>query len=63
MNGDDVHRRLDEGLALPRVSGVLEADFRVDVWCEDARSAAQSEGFAAADPHPISVTAPGGHTR
>jgi SAM-dependent methyltransferase len=46
MNGDEVHARLDAGLALPRVCSVLEDDFRIDVWCEDGRSVAQREGFA-----------------
>jgi SAM-dependent methyltransferase len=46
LNGDEVHRRLDEGLALPKVCQVLEADFRIDVWCGDERSVAQREGFA-----------------
>jgi SAM-dependent methyltransferase len=46
FDGDEVHRRLDDGLALPRVCELIEADFRIDVWCEDSRSVAQREGFA-----------------
>ena len=49
MNGDDVHERLEEGLSLQKVCCVMEADFRIDVWCEDSRSVAQREGFAPAD--------------
>ena len=46
FDGDEVHRRLDEGLALPSLCKVIEDDFRIDVWCDDARSVAQREGFA-----------------
>jgi cyclopropane fatty-acyl-phospholipid synthase-like methyltransferase len=52
LTGDDVHACLEHGLALPRVTHLLEADFRIDVWCDDARSVAQREGFASSDePH------------
>lgn len=46
FDGDEVHRRLDAGLALPRLCQVLEDDFRIDLWCDDPRSVAQREGFA-----------------
>jgi SAM-dependent methyltransferase len=46
FTGDEVHQRLTEGLALPQVSHLLEPDMRLDVWCHDARSVAQHEGFA-----------------
>ena len=46
LNGDEVHRRLGARLALPSLSCVMEADFRIDVWCDDARSVAEREGFA-----------------
>ena len=46
LDGDDVHRRLDAALALPRVCQVLDADFRIDVWCLDDQSVAQREGLA-----------------
>ena len=49
LTGDDVHECLEHGLALSLVSRVLEADFRIDVWCDDARSVAQREGFASSD--------------
>ncbi len=45
FTGDEVHRRLGEGLALPRIGQVVEADLRIDVWCEDSRSVAQCEGL------------------
>ena len=46
FDGDEVHRRLDAGLEMPRVCQALEDDFRIDVWCDDPRSVAQQEGFA-----------------
>lgn len=46
LSGDDVHASLEHHLALPPVSRLMEADFRIDVWCDDARSVAQREGFA-----------------
>lgn len=45
FDGDEVHRRLDEGLALPRLCQVIEDDFRIDLWCDDPRSVAQHEGI------------------
>ncbi len=46
FDGDEVHRRLAERLALSPLTHVLEPDLRLDVWCADARSVAQREGFA-----------------
>ena len=46
MGGDVVNERIGRGLALPHLSGVLEADFRLDVWTEVARSVAQREGLS-----------------
>lgn len=46
FDGDEVHRRLDAGLAMPRLSQVLEDDFRIDLWCDDPRSVARREGIA-----------------
>ncbi len=46
MNGDDVHHRLEQQLAMPKLCHVMEADFRIDVWCTSPRSVAEQEGFA-----------------
>jgi Nodulation protein S (NodS) len=46
LDGDAVHRRIDAVLALPIVCTMRDDDFRIDVWCDDARSVAQREGFA-----------------
>lgn len=46
FDGDDVHRSLGDGLAMPLLCQVVEADFRIDVWCGDPRSVAEREGFA-----------------
>lgn len=46
LGGDEVQQRLGDGLALPQLSQLIEPDFRLDVWCRDARSVAQREGFA-----------------
>lgn len=46
LNGDEVHQRLADRLPLAHVSHLLETDMRLDVWCLDARSVAQHEGFA-----------------
>lgn len=46
FDGDEVHRRLGERLAMPHLMEVVEADLRLDVWCNDPRSVAQREGFA-----------------
>ena len=45
LDGDQVHRRLSEGLALPVLCQLVEPDLRIDVWCRDPRSVAQREGF------------------
>jgi SAM-dependent methyltransferase len=45
LDGDEVHRRLDEELGLHRLTHLQEADFRLDVWSHDARSVAEREGF------------------
>ncbi len=50
FSGDEVHDRLLQRMlkstALTQVCQVLEPDLRLDVWCRDARSVAQREGFA-----------------
>lgn len=45
LDGDEVHRRLHAGLAMPRLCEVVDPDFRIDVWSDDARSIAQREGI------------------
>jgi SAM-dependent methyltransferase len=45
LDGDEVHRRLHRQLGLPHVGAWTEADFRIDVWCRDARSPAEREGL------------------
>lgn len=49
FDGDQVHRRLAEQLALPVLGHVVDADMRIDVWCRDGLSVAQREGFADGD--------------
>lgn len=46
FDGDEVHRRLEASLAMPRLCHVFEDDFRIDLWCDDPRSVAQLEGLA-----------------
>ena len=46
FNGDQVHQRLSNAMALYHVSQLLEPDMQLDVWSRDARSVAQREGFA-----------------
>ena len=46
LNGDAVHARLADGLALPRLSSLVEPDFRLEVWSADARSVGEREGLA-----------------
>ena len=48
MSGDDVHRRLAQRLALPRLCGYGDDDLRLDVWTQDSRSVAEREGFKSA---------------
>ena len=43
LDGDAVHQRLDGQLGLPKLSALLEPDFRMDVW-SDAASVASREG-------------------
>lgn len=45
LDGDAVHRRLEERLGLHRLVQLREADFNLDVWSRDARSVAEREGF------------------
>jgi len=45
LDGDAVHQRLERQLGLHRLTQVQEADFRLDVWSDDARSAAEREGL------------------
>ena len=46
LSGDALHARLADGLALPLLSSLVEADFRLDVWSADARSVGEREGLA-----------------
>jgi hypothetical protein len=45
LDGDQVHDALGLHLALPHLITVRDADLRIDVWCEDARSVAEREGL------------------
>ena len=45
VNGNDVHALLAEVLALPRVVHHAEADFLLEIWSADGRSAAQLDGM------------------
>ena len=45
MDGDAVHARLAQGLQLPQLCEVREADFVLNVWSSDPKSVAQREGF------------------
>lgn len=47
MDGDEVHRRLGDRLGMAPVSGLCEADFRIDVWSTAALSVGQREGLCA----------------
>lgn len=46
FDGDTVHRAMHAALGLPRLGTTIDADFRLDVWQDDARSIAQREGLA-----------------
>jgi SAM-dependent methyltransferase len=46
FNGDQVHQRLSNAMALFHISQLVDADMRLDVWSRDACSIAQREGFA-----------------
>lgn len=46
LDGNQVNERVGECLGLTHLTHLLEADFRLDVWCDDPRSIAQREGFA-----------------
>ena len=46
FNGDEVHHILSKALDLTQVCQVVDPDMLMDVWCSDARSVAQHEGFA-----------------
>lgn len=45
LDGDLVHELLDATLGLPSHGQWLESDFRIDVWCDDAKSLAQRTGL------------------
>jgi Nodulation protein S (NodS) len=45
LRGDDVHELFEHQLALANLSTVIDADFRIDVWCADTRSVARREGL------------------
>ena len=43
LDGDEVQRRIGNGLVLPNLTRVADADFLLEVWCDDAQSVAQWE--------------------
>ena len=43
LDGDEVQRRIGYGLVLPSLTRVADADFLLEVWCDDAQSVAQWE--------------------
>ena len=43
FDGDEVQRRIGHGLGLPSLTRVADADFLLEVWCDDAQSVAQWE--------------------
>jgi SAM-dependent methyltransferase len=45
LDGDAVHRRFGRLMEMPHLAGMVDDDFRIDVWCRDGRSVAQREGF------------------
>lgn len=46
LNGDGVHALLRERLQMTNLVQVVDADFRLDVWCADPASVAEDEGLA-----------------
>ena len=46
LDGDEVQRRIGTGLGLPSLTRVADADFLLEVWCDDAQSVAQWEQIA-----------------
>jgi SAM-dependent methyltransferase len=45
FTGDEVHRRIDAGIGMPRLIQTIDADLRIEVWCKDQRSLALREGL------------------
>ena len=45
VNGNEVHELLAEVLAMPRIVQHAEADFLLEIWSADGRSAAQLDGM------------------
>ena len=45
VNGNDVHEVLSEVFAMPRIVQHAEADFLLDIWSRDGRSAAELDGM------------------
>lgn len=45
LTGAQVHEQLGQRLNLPHLLRLDDPDFLLDVWCGDARSAAQTEGL------------------
>jgi SAM-dependent methyltransferase len=45
VNGNEVHELLEQVLAMPRVVQHVEADFLLEIWSADGRSAAQLDGM------------------
>lgn len=53
LTGSQVHERIGQRFDLPHLLRVDDPDFLLDVWCTDARSAAQAEGVR---PGPVGVS-------
>lgn len=45
QTGDQAQTALHDALAMPVAMTVVDADFRLAVWCDDTRSTAQREGL------------------
>ena len=45
FTGDEVHARLADRMSWPRLSSLVEADFRLETWCEDGRSVGERESL------------------
>jgi SAM-dependent methyltransferase len=43
LGGDEVQRRIGHGLGFRSQTRVVDADFLLEVWCDDAQSVAQGE--------------------
>lgn len=45
LTGDEVNQRLGKALGMARLTEVVEADLRIDVWCAATQSVGQHEGL------------------